>query len=106
MKEPKVCYGLLPSQLLDPSVKKLDVIILKEGESGYYATDWKWDREFAERARDQKNAALGVSPAKADKMMSASMWTKKMGVAAGYCRTKRDAQNEAKQWVKADRKKQ
>jgi hypothetical protein len=71
---PRVCYGLLPSQLIDPTVKHLDVIIITEGESGYHLTDYTWCRKHAEQARDRKNSALGISPDEAEKMMCASMF--------------------------------
>jgi hypothetical protein len=74
MKPQKICYALLPCQMADPSIKDVDVIIIKEGESGYYPTDWKWKKEFAEQARDEKNAKLGLTPLEADQMLIASMF--------------------------------
>lgn len=74
MNTPRICYALLPSQMADPTVKEVDVILIKEGESGYYPTDWKWKKEFAEPARDAKNAALGLTPDDAEKLLIASMF--------------------------------
>lgn len=74
MKTQKYCYELLPDQMMDPSVTEVDVIIIKEGERGYYLTDWKWKKEFAEEARDAKNAQLGLTPEEANKMLIASMF--------------------------------
>ncbi len=73
----KFCYALLPSQLADPSAKDVDVIVIKAGETGYYPTDWKWQKEFAEQARDEMNARLGLSPLEADQMLVASMFPHK-----------------------------
>lgn len=70
----KICYALLPAQMADPSVKEVDVIIIKAGESGYYPTDWKWQKEFAEQARDEKNANLGLTPLEAEQMFLASLF--------------------------------
>jgi hypothetical protein len=77
MKTQRFCYGLLPSQMADPTVTDVDVILIKEGASGYYPTSWKWKKEFAERARDAKNTALGLTPDEAEKMLIASMFQKK-----------------------------
>lgn len=37
--------------------------IARQGETGYYLTDWHWgkDRAAAEWCCDEKNAALGIS---------------------------------------------
>jgi hypothetical protein len=71
---PELCYGLLDSEMLDPTVKQVIPIIIKRAEKGYYLTDWKWSKEFAAEARDQKNAALGVTPELAEKMLVWSMF--------------------------------
>ena len=45
----------------------LIVCIAKEGEIGYYLTDWIWgkDYDFANMLCDEKNMAMGISPAEA-----------------------------------------
>lgn len=72
----KFCYALLPSELADESLKNISVIIVKDGESGYYPTDWKWMRKNAEQCRDEKNAALGITPDEAEKMLLRSLFPK------------------------------
>jgi len=74
MKAPGICYALLPSQMMNPHLKDVDVIIIKEGEAGYYPTDWKWKKEFAEQSRDEKNARLGLTPLEAERLFMASMF--------------------------------
>jgi hypothetical protein len=73
MNAHEFCYGLLPSEMADPSVTEVTPIIIKAGETGYYPTDWKWRKDNAEEVRDQKNARLGITPEEADRMMAASM---------------------------------
>lgn len=75
-KEPRFCYALLPSELADKSIERVSVIIVKEGESGYYPTAWKWLRKNAEQCRDEKNAALGITPEEAEKMLLRSLFPK------------------------------
>lgn len=74
----RVCYALLPSELANPRATHVTPIIVKEGESGFYKTDWSWAKEFAETALNNKNAGLGITPAEADEMLVKSIfntWT-------------------------------
>lgn len=73
-KEPRIAYALLPSQLADPSIKQLDVIIVQEGENGYHPTDWKWNREHAIEAMNKKNKDLGLTPEEAEKIFVSSLF--------------------------------
>lgn len=78
-KQPRLCYGLLPAEMADPSIKEVTPIVIKEGESGYHPTNWKWDKQYAEQARDAKNLALGISSEEAERMLIASMFPKGKG---------------------------
>ncbi len=67
------CYGLLPSEMADPSRKKVTPIIIEAGKYGYHLTDWEWTKEYAQSALDTINARLGITPDMADRLMLASM---------------------------------
>jgi len=71
---PEVCYGLLDIEMADPSVKEVTPIIIKRGETGYYKTDWTWQKEYAKECLDKKNKSLGVGPETAELMQGYSMF--------------------------------
>lgn len=73
---PELCYGFLPSDRISDT-PTISPIIIKRGESGYYQTDYAWNREHAEAALKKCNEGLGVSVEIADLMMvrSMSQWT-------------------------------
>lgn len=74
----RVCYALLPSEMANPRATRVTPIIVKEGESGFYKTDWQWIKAHAEEALQNKNAGLGITPAQADEMFTKSLfnsWT-------------------------------
>lgn len=62
--EPRVAYFLLDTEKDDQGFIPL---IAKEGEKGYYRTDWHWgfDRKIADKAAEQKNESLGLSKSEA-----------------------------------------
>ena len=50
-------------------------LIAKEGERGYYKTDWTWGKDFkhAKEVADYKNKLLGVSKVEALKIVLSTM---------------------------------
>lgn len=49
--------------------------IVKEGETGYYRTDWNWgnDLETAQEIANKKNTALGLDQAEVNRLILQSM---------------------------------
>lgn len=49
--------------------------VIKEGESGYFLTDWKWgkDRDIARKLADDYNTKLGIKREEAMQMTLESM---------------------------------
>jgi len=75
-RPPRTAYALLPTEMLNPTLTHVTPIIVKEGEPGYWRTDWSWRKEFAEAARDQANERLGLTPDEAEQVMISSMFPK------------------------------
>lgn len=50
--------------------------IVKDGETGYYKTDWNWgtDLDIAEELADEKNEAMGFSAEEVDRIVMDSMF--------------------------------
>lgn len=73
MKEQKECYFVMQTQI--NSQGEYRALIAKEGEKGYYVTDWFWGKDFkiAEQLADQKNARLGISKKEANKIILGTM---------------------------------
>lgn len=71
---PDLCYGLLETEMRNPSLKTVTPIIIKRGEKGYYRTNWDWNKEHAIAALADCNAGLGVTPDVAKDMMGQSMF--------------------------------
>ena len=69
----KTAYAILPS--LKAENGEYIPIIVKEGEKGYYPTDWTWGKNIdeAERFARTKNRAMGISDATAQRLVIASM---------------------------------
>lgn len=64
---PEVCYSILPSTG--------DVIIIKQGESGYYRCEYSTeDKAFNREFANDRNANLGVSKAQVEAMLAGSMY--------------------------------
>lgn len=51
-------------------------VIIKEGEKGYYKTDWLWgkDIKIAEECAREKNEKLGLSSKEVDRIILQSMF--------------------------------
>ena len=66
---------------IQPTVKSNDgqyiPCIAKEGETGYYKTDWKWgkDIDVAEKLAEEKNTAMGISPEESMRIVIGTMRT-------------------------------
>ncbi len=72
---PESCYGLLDLELADPSFKTVTPIIIKRGETGYYPTNWSWNKgPHLVEALNKCNAKLGVDPETAERMKGHSMF--------------------------------
>ena len=66
-KLPEMCYGILPSSG--------EIIVLKNGEKGYYETGiFTNSRKEAEEIAEERNEILGVSKAEATAMQAGSMF--------------------------------
>lgn len=61
MKEQKIAVIILETEK-DQRGEYIPCIV-KEGEQGYYLTDWKWgkDKTIAEKLADDYNTKLGLS---------------------------------------------
>jgi len=73
-REPRIAYALLPSEMANPSITTVTPIMVKEGESGYWPTNWKWRKQFAEQALANMNAKLGLTPEEADAIFTQSLF--------------------------------
>jgi hypothetical protein len=72
---PELCYGLLDIELADPSFTAVTPIVIKRGETGYYLTDWSWNKgPHLIEALNHCNAKLGVNPETAERMKAHSMF--------------------------------
>lgn len=71
----KLCYGLLETEMLNPFLTHVTPIIIKEGEKGYYRTNWSWIKEYAREALDSCNTRLGITKEESYKMMIRSMFS-------------------------------
>ena len=69
----KTAYAILPTLKADNG--EFIPIIVKEGETGYYKTDWTWGKDIdeAEKFARAKNRAMGISDATAQRLVIASM---------------------------------
>ena len=69
----KTAYAILPT--LKNDAGEYIPIIVKEGETGYYPTDWAWGKDLdeAEKIARAKNRGMGVSDAEAQRLIMASM---------------------------------
>ena len=49
--------------------------LAKEGETGYYKTDWIWGKDFAiaQEAADKRNEVIGISKREAAKIVLSTM---------------------------------
>jgi len=65
----KTAYAILPTLKADNG--EYIPIIVKEGETGYYPTDWTWGKDLkeAEKLARAKNRAMGVSDADAQRLI-------------------------------------
>ena len=50
--------------------------IVKEGEKGYYKTDWEWgtDFEIATQIANERNESMGYTPEEVNKIILRSMF--------------------------------
>ena len=71
--EGRVAYFVLES--VTNAQGEFIALIAREGEPGYYKTDWTWgkDLELAEKAAARKNELLGLSQEDAYKIVLSSM---------------------------------
>ena len=51
--------------------------MVKEGESGYWKTDWAWAKQHAQDALNEINHRLGITPEEADEILTRSMFPPK-----------------------------
>jgi hypothetical protein len=76
-REPRMAYALLPLEMTDPTIQSVTPIVVKEGETGYWKTDYSWRKEFAEETLNTLNRRLGLSPEEADQIFIQSMFPPK-----------------------------
>ena len=69
----KMVYTILETQTT--SEGEYIPCIVKEGESGYYLTDWAWgtDIEVARELADKRNETMGIDKKEANKIILQSM---------------------------------
>jgi len=69
----KTAYAIHPA--LKNAKGEYIPIIVKEGQTGYYLTDWAWGKDLdeAEKIARAKNRAMGISDALTQRLILASM---------------------------------
>ena len=81
IKAGTVCYFVMQTQVAENGEYR--ALIAKEGEQGYFRTDWTWGKDFAqaEAIAEARNNRLGIDKGTAFKIVAHSMRSTAMPVA-------------------------